>query len=506
MRRATRCWRALVLAPCLAMGACTVGPNYVRPDAPKGTAVTAGPLPATTVVADGTAQRFAAGEKVAADWWRLFSSPQIDAIVAEAIAHNPNLEAARASLRTSEDNLRAGFGVFFPHVDVNGGVSRQHENSAPGVMPAPSNPFNLATASANVSYAIDLWGGQRRQLEVLRAQVDDERFTLAGTYIMLSGNVVNTIIAQAAYRAEIDATLASLALQKEQLRITSAQLAGGTVPLASVLAIQSQIASTEATIPPLEQKIDQAANLLATLAGRTPAEWRQPVLALSDLTLPRDLPEALPSELVRQRPDVLVAEAVLHASNASIGVATAAMLPSLTLNASYGAGATGSGSGGFWSLGAGVTQPVFDSGTLWYQRKAAIDAHEATLASYRQTVLSAFEQVADTLRGLQHDAEALNAQTLAVESAQGAVRLIQANYAAGVSNYLQVLVADTQYLNARIGYVQAVAQRYQDTVALYVALGGGWWNAPPEHGIVPAKPAPVGGKRGDAGHATTPAR
>jgi outer membrane protein TolC len=175
----------------------------------------------------------------------------------------------------------------------------------------------------------------------------------------------------------------------------------------------------------------------------------------------------------------LVAEAVVHAANANIGIATAAMLPSLTLNAGYGVAGTASGSGPFWNLGAGLTQPVFEAGTLWYQRRAAMDAHDAALAGYRQTVLSAFEQVADTLRGLQHDAEGLQAQTEAVESAEGAMRLIQANYEAGVSNYLQVLIADGQYLQAKIGYVQAVAQRLQDTVALYVALGGGWWNAPP---------------------------
>jgi NodT family efflux transporter outer membrane factor (OMF) lipoprotein len=191
---------------------------------------------------------------------------------------------------------------------------------------------------------------------------------------------------------------------------------------------------------------------------------------------------------VRQRPDILQAEAVVHAANANIGMATAAMLPNLTLSASYGVGATSAGSGALWNVGAGVTEPVFQAGTLWYQRKAAIDAHDASLASYRQTVLSAFEQVADTLRGLQHDAESVRAQTEAVTTAEAAMQLIQANYAAGISNYLQVLVADGQYLLARIGYVEAVAQRLQDTVGLYVALGGGWWNASVDPPIPSAAP------------------
>lgn len=469
------------------MSGCAVGPDFKRPTAPEGKTLTAQTLPSSTVIADGKAQRFAADDKIAADWWRLLSCPQLDAIVVEALAKNPSVDAARASLRMSQDTLRAGYGVFFPHAEVAAGATRELYNPAPGIIQSPttSSPFNLFTVSASVSYALDVWGGQRRALEGLRAQVDDQRYTLMGTYVMLSGNVVNAVIAQAGYRAEIDATLASIALLKEQLRITQAQAQGGTVPYANVLTIQSQIASTEATLPPLEQKIDQAADLLATLAGKTPAEWQQPRITLADLTLPADLPESLPSELVRQRPDILVAEALLHAANANIGVATAAMLPNVTLNAGYGVAGTASGSGPFWSFGAGLTQPVFDAGTLWYQRKAAIDAHDVSLAIYRQTVLAAFEQVADTLRGLQHDAETLRAETEAVETAEGAMRLIQANYAAGVSNYLQVLVADGQYLLARVGYVQAVAQRLQDTVALYVALGGGWWNRPAQSVTAP---------------------
>jgi NodT family efflux transporter outer membrane factor (OMF) lipoprotein len=468
-----------LVAMSIALGACAVGPSFKRPAPPDGKSYTSQPVPDATLVADGKVQRFATGQKVAADWWRVLSCPALDAVVVDALAKNPSLEGARATLRMSQDTLRAGYGVFIPQGSVGAGASRQKLDSASLGSTQSPGAFNLFTASASVSYALDIWGGERRQVEALRAQVDEQRFALAGSYIILSGNVVNTVIAQAAYRAEIDATVASLALLKEQLRITQAQAQGGTVPYANVLSIQSQIASLEATLPPLEQKIDQAADLLATLSGLTPADWKQPRIALTDLTLPRDLPESLPSALVRQRPDILQAEALLHATNANIGVATAAMLPSLTLNAGYGIGGTGSASPvNFWNAGAGLTQPVFQAGTLWYQRKAAIEARDASLAGYRQTVLAAFEQVADTLRGLQHDAEALQAWTEAVGTADGAMRLIQANYAAGISNYLQVLIADGQYLLARIGYVQAVAQRLQDTVALYVALGGGWWNTP----------------------------
>jgi NodT family efflux transporter outer membrane factor (OMF) lipoprotein len=470
-------WLALA-TPCLV--GCAVGPDFHRPAAPTDRAYT--PEPTTdTVAADGNAQHFVEGEKVVADWWQLLECPKLDAIVSQALAANPGLESARASLGKSQDGLRAGYGVFLPQANASAGASRQRYNPAPGSL--PSNTFNLFSLSGTISYALDIWGGERRTVEGLRAQVDEQRYALAGTYVMLTGNIVDAVIAQAAYRDQIEATSAAIALEREQLRITEAQATGGTVPYANVLSIQSQIASTEATLPPLEEKVDQAAHLLAALSGRTPGEWQQPRLALGDLKLPRAVPVTLPSELVRQRPDILVAEGALHAANAGIGVATAAMLPSLTLSAGYGMNSTSPGSvlasnSLFWSLGAGLMQPVFRGGALYYQRKAAIDARDEAAADYRQTVLGAFQQVADTLRGLQHDADALAAQTEAVETAERALHLIQANYQAGIATYLQVIVADEQYLQAKIGYVESVAQRLQDTVALYVALGGGWWNTP----------------------------
>jgi NodT family efflux transporter outer membrane factor (OMF) lipoprotein len=472
-------WLALV-APCLAFVGCAVGPDFHRPAAPNDRSYAPDAAKQTTV-AGGTSQRFVDGKEIAGDWWRVLQCPALDAIVGQALANNPGLESARATLRRSQDSLRAGYGVFFPQVDAHGAASRQRYNPAPGAI--PSNTFNLFSLSGTVSYGLDIWGGERRQLEVLAAGVDAQRFALSAAYVMLTSNVIDSVIAQAAYRDEIDATKATLALLREQVRISEAQATGGTVPFANVLSLQSQVASTEATLPPLEEKIDQAADLLAALTGTTPANWRQPSLALSDMRLPADLPLSVPSQLVRQRPDVLIAEAELHAANATIGVATAAMLPNLTLSGALGTNSTTAGNlfapaSVVWSLGAGVTQPIFHGGTLYYQRKAAIDARDAAAADYRQTVLAAFEQVVDTLRGLGHDADALKAQTEAVETAQKALLLMQANYEAGIATYLQVLIADGQYLQAKTGYVEAVAQRLQDTVALFVALGGGWWNTP----------------------------
>lgn len=465
------------LAACFASSGCMVGPDFHRPAAPRDTKYTA----AEPSDANGHAPKFVDGADVSAKWWQWFRSPGLDSIVARALAANPGLEAARATLRENQDNLRAGYGVFFPQLDAKAGVSRQLYNPAPGKL--PSSTFNLFTLSGTVSYALDVWGGERRHVEVLGAAVDAQKHALAGAYVSLTANVINTVVAEAAYRAQIDATRTTLVLLEQQVRIAGAQATAGTAPYANVLSLQSELASTEATLPGLEQKVDQAADLLAALTGATPAAFWANVPSLWDLKSPDALPLTLPSKLVRQRPDVLVAEAELHAANAQIGVATAAMLPNVTLSATYGVNNSSPGdllaSGSpFWNVAAGLTQPVFHGGALYYQQRAAIEARNAAAAQYRETVLAAFEQVADTLRGLAHDGDALAAQTEAVTTSERAARLVQANYLAGIGTYLQVLAADTQYLRAQLGYIEAAAQRLQDTVALYVALGGGWWNTP----------------------------
>ena len=473
--------RRCLAAAALGLSGCAVGPDFVRPEAPGVTRYTPGPAPRTTVAAAGRAQTFTEGARIAADWWRLFGSAKLDAIVAQSLADNPTLQAAEASLRRSQDNLRAGYGVFFPSIDAGAGVGRERSNPAALGSSQPASVFNLLTLSASVSYTLDVWGGNRRALEGLGAQVEADRVTVLGTYLMLSGNAVNAVIAQAAYRAQIQATRDLVTFEKQQIHVAQAQVQAGTVPQSNVLSLRSQLASTEAGLPALQLKVDQADHLLAVLAGRTPGEYAPVPVALGEISLPTDVPVTLPSELVRQRPDILLAEAQLHAANAQIGVATAAMLPSLTLSAGYGVasntpGTLLSATSSLWNVGAGITAPLFRGATTWYQRKAAIDAHEQATALYRQAVLAAFQQVADTLRALEHDAEALRAQQEAVDTAEEALKLVQFNYEAGIATYLQVLVADGQYLQTKQGYLQAVAQRLQDTVALYVALGGGWWN------------------------------
>ncbi len=465
----------------LGVSACAVGPNFHRPDAPAVTKYTHGADPVVTDAVDGAAQRFHAGGELTADWWRLFRSTKLDEVIAEAIANNPGLDAAQASLRASQNNLRSGYGIFYPAVDANAGATRERYAPTSIGQNLPGNVFNLFTLSTTVSYALDLFGGQRRLVEGLHAEVDLAHANERAAQLALAANIANTVIARAAYRAEVDATKQLIGLQSQQVHLAEIQAQSGTVAYSTVLSLRSQLASYEATIPQLEQKSAQSAHLLAALAGHVPAQWRAPDVGLGDLTLPGDLPVSLPSALVRQRPDILAAEAVAHSASANIGVATAALLPSVTLNGGLEAAGNSSSTlfpanGRAWSVGADATAPLFQGGTLWFKRKAAQDNYAQAMAMYRQTVLDAFEQVADSLRALDHDAQTLLAENTSLAAAEQALRLVQANYQAGLATYLDVLNADAQFHQAKISDIQAVAVRYQDTVALFAALGGGWWN------------------------------
>ena len=461
---------------------CAVGPNFVRPAAPEVTRYTQEPQPSQTMVADGRAQYFSADASLPADWWRLFQSPALDAAVSQALERNPTLQAAAASLRQSQDNLHAGDGIFWPWLGT--GLGGQRARSAPQQQgeQTPGSIFNVVTASATISYPLDIFGGERRTAEGLAAQVEQQRFLGKAAYLTLSANVVNTCIARAAYAGQMAATEQLIALETEQLRSIDVQVRTGTQPYANVLSQRSLIATNQALLAPLAQKLSQADHLLALLQGALPAQAVLPVIALDSLQLPLNLPLSLPSDLVRQRPDILAAEAQLHSASADIGVATAAMFPSLSLSATY--GRTGSSLGSlsgageaFWSIGPSLVAPLFQGGSLRYKRKAAQDAYQVQLANYRQTVLTAFGQVADALAALQHDAQALQAQTEARDTAAQALALLQANYRSGLAAYVDVLTADVQLHSASISYLQAVAQRCQDTVALFAALGGGWWNS-----------------------------
>jgi NodT family efflux transporter outer membrane factor (OMF) lipoprotein len=469
------------LCPLLLAG-CTVGPDFVRPQAPEVTRYTHGMEPTETVSADGQKQYFEYGSKIAEDWWRLFNSPKLEAIIKSAIAENQNFQAAQAHLRQSQEELHAGYGAFFPQAGMGFDASRQKFSTAKFGSSSRSSIFNLYTASVNVSYVLDVFGGQRRTVESLAAQVDYQNYTAQATYLTLLGNVINTGIAEAAYRAEIATTEEIISSEKNQVQVAEAQVESGTVPYSEALSIRAQLAATEASLAALKQGLSQTEHLLAALGGRLSAEYAPSALDLAELSLPNPLPVTVPSELVRRRPDILASEALMHSASANIGVATAAMFPSLTLSASYGQNSNATSklfnsAGNFWDIGAGLAAPLFQGGTLWFQRRAAIEAYQASVSDYQQVVISAFQQVANVLRALEHDAEALRAQSEALASSEEARKLIATNYAAGIVGYLPVLIADAQYRQATLGYIQAKTLRLQDTAALFVALGGASWSS-----------------------------
>jgi NodT family efflux transporter outer membrane factor (OMF) lipoprotein len=383
-------------------------------------------------------------------------------------------------LRQSQDNLRAGYGLYFPQGQAGASATRQRAAPVQQGSQSSGSIFNLFTASGTISYTLDVFGGKRRTVEGLRAQADSQRYESEAAWLALSANVVNTSIARAAYAAQIRATEQLIDLENQQLHLAETQARAGTAPYSTVLSVRSLIAANQALLAPLNQNASQAEHLLAMLEGVVPSKANLPDIDLAELSLPADLPLSLPSDLVNQRPDILLSEALMHVASANIGIATAAMFPSFSLSGTYGGASTTlanlSAVSKFWSIGPTATTPVFQGNSLWYVRRASIDAYQQSQANYRQTVLGAFEQVADTLKALEHDAEGLQAQVEARRAAGEALNLLQVNYRAGLVAYPDVLAADVQFHQATLGYLQAVAQRHQDTVALFVALGGGWWN------------------------------
>jgi NodT family efflux transporter outer membrane factor (OMF) lipoprotein len=404
----------------------------------------------------------------------------LDAVVRQAISNNPTLQAAEASLRQSQDNLRSGYGLYFPQGQAGVSASRQLTAPAQQGSQTSGSIFNLFTASGTISYTLDVFGGKRRTVEGLRAQADSQRYESKAAFLALSANVVNTSIARAAYAAQIRATEQLIDLENQQLHLAETQARAGTAPYSTVLSVRSLISANQALLAPLEQNASQAEHLLAMLEGVVPSKANLPDIDLAELSLPADLPLSLPSDLVNQRPDILSSEALMHLASANIGIATAAMFPSFSLSGTYGGASTTlanlSAVSKFWSIGPTATTPVFQGNSLWYVRRASIDAYQQSQATYRQTVLGAFEQVADSLKALEHDAEGLQAQVEAQRAAGEALNLLQVNYRAGLVAFPDVLTADVQFHQATIGWLQALAQRHQDTVALFVALGGGWWN------------------------------
>ena len=475
---------ALILA-CTGLAACVVGPDYQRPEPPAEAGYAATPLPAQTAsapVAGGSEQRFVYAREIPAQWWQLYRSPALDRLIRTALADSPSLEAAQAALRVSQENLRAATAVLYPSVDAKLSASRQKISGASQDEPQISIPaFNLYNASVSVSYALDVAGGARRELESLEAQIDYQRYQIAATYLTLTSNIVTSAVSEASLRAQIGATRDIIDAERSALEVVEKQLALGAVSSAEVLAQRAQLAQTRATLPPLQKALAQTRNALATLIGKTPAAAGLPQFELAGLDLPQELPVSLPSALVRQRPDIQAAEALLRQASAQVGVAIAAEYPQFNLSAGYGTEATATGglfgpNSTIWSVGAGLLQPIFHGGALKAQQRAAVAAYDQAAAQYRRTVLGAFQNVADALRALDSDAQALKAQAEAEAAARASLELARSQFELGAANYLVLLSAERQYQQTRLSLIGAQAARFADTAALFQALGGGWWH------------------------------
>src|SRR5271166_5323606 len=485
---------------------CAVGPRWRAPQVPANAGYAPVPLPETSASAPvhgGEAQHLAAGKDISFEWWELFQSPALNALIEKAFKANPSIAAGQASLRQAQELVYAQQGFFYPAVGttlqaerhkVSGntnssstiGVQGNGVNLLPILEDPYHEPHNLPsyytfyTAELTVGFAPDVLGGNRRQVESLAAQRDAQRFALEATYITLACNVVAAAIQEASLHAQIRATQDIIEANEKSLQILRDQFRSGYAMRIDVAAQEAALAQARTTLPPLLNQLEQTRDLMRALVGKLPNE-QDPVFELDTLQLPPEVPLSLPAKIIEQRPDVRAAEAQLHAASAAVGAAVAAMLPQFSISGQYGGNATQipwmfRHGGPFWSLYGDATQPLFQGGTLLHQERAAKQALKQAAAQYQSTVIAAYQNVADTLHVSLSDADTLAADVEAEASAKVTYELTRRQMEIGYVDTLTLLNAETAYQQTLLTRVQAQATRYGDTVALFQALGGGWWN------------------------------
>jgi NodT family efflux transporter outer membrane factor (OMF) lipoprotein len=480
-----KCAGALIVTALLFVTGCAVGPNYKRPAAPNAPGYTPS-LPAATSsspnIPGGEAQTFAQGQDIPGDWWTLFHSQPLNDLIERSLKNNPDLKSAQAALLVARENVFAQRGAYYP--SVSGSFAATRAKTSQEISPVPSFTsfqYSLFTPEVSVSYVPDVFGLNRRTVESLKAQQEQARFVVAATNITLSSNVAATAIQEASLRAQIDATKELIAINTHMLEVLRKQFDAGYVGRLDVAAQEAQLAQVEATLPPLLKQLAQQRDLLVVLAGGFPSEDLAEKFELSSLQLPQELPLSLPSKLIEQRPDVRQAEENLHAASALIGVARANRLPSFNITGDIGSMALAFGNiftagNGFRDITGGVTQPIFQGGTLMHKERAARAAYVQADEQYRSTVLTAFQNVADTLHALEQDADGLKAAVASRDAAKVTLDLTTKQLQTGYVGYLALLNAEQNYQQAVINLVQAQSNRFADTAALFQALGGGWWN------------------------------
>ena len=483
----SRLARFIATSTLLLTASCVVGPNFKKPAPPDVGGYTPTPISTTSStpnVTGGEAQRLLEGKDIPGEWWALFHSKALDDLIARSLKANPDLKAAQAALIVARENMLAQRGYYYPN--VSGSFSATRARSAADLSPVTSTTvvnYSLYTPQVTVSFVPDVFGLNRRTVESLAAQAQQARFALIATHITLSSNVAAGAIQEASLRGQMSATKELISINTEMLKIIREQYRKGYASELDVAAQEAQLAQIVATLPPMMKQLAQQRDALAALSGGFPNQDLPEKFELSSLQLPQELPLSLPSKLVEQRPDVRQAEENLHAASAQIGIAIANRLPSFALSADAGSSPVAlskvfSEGNGFWDLTAGVTQPIFNAGTLRHRQRAAQAAFTQAAEQYRSTVLTAFQNVADTLHALQQDADALNAAAAAKTAANVSLDLARKQYQSGYASYLALLSAEQAYQQAVINLVQAQANRYADTAALFQALGGGWWNRP----------------------------
>lgn len=475
-----------ILAALLFSAGCVVGPNFKKPAAPEVPSYTPEQPTATSStpnVAGGESQSFAEGRDIPGDWWTLFHSKPLNDLIERALKANPDLKSAQAALLVARENTLAQHGYYYPYVSAGFAAARGRSSSqlSPITYSSALN-YSLFTPQVSVSFVPDVFGSNKRTIESLKAQQEQARYALAATHITLSSNVAVAAIQEASLRGQIAATQELISINTKTLETLRSQYGKGYASELDVAAQEAQLAQTVATLPPLLKQLEQNRDLLAVLAGRFPNEESPEKFELASLQLPRQLPLSLPSQLVEQRPDVLQAEENLHAASALIGVARANRLPSFPITADIGASTVIFSQlftqGGFWDLAGGVTQPVFDGKTLLHRERAARAAYTEAAEQYRSTVLTAFQNVADTLHAIKQDADGLKAAASATQAAAVTLDLTKTQFDRGYASSLALLSAEQSYQQALLSQVQAESNRYSDTAALFQALGGGWWNRP----------------------------
>jgi len=476
---------AAALAVAALVSGCAVGPDFKAPAPPEVDRYTREPLRAQTAATDsgqGAAQHFESKRDIPGDWWTVFHSRGLNALIEESLRANPSLQATLASLRAAKESVYAQQGKFFPTVQANFSPSRQlTAQSLSSPLASGDTLFNLYTAQVMVSYTFDVWGGNRRMVEELEALADVQRFQVEAAYLTLTSNIVVAAIQDASLRAQIDATNELIAINERMLRLLSDQFKAGLINRSDLAAQEAALAQTKATLPPLRKQLAVQRDLLTALIGRLPSQEPRETFRLAALRLPTDIPLSLPAQLVEQRPDVRAAEEQLHAAGAQVGVAIANMLPNVALSANGGYTATElaglfSPVNKFWTLAGSATQTLFDGFSLLHQKRAAEATFEQAAWAYRATVIAAFQNVADSLRALQNDADALKAARDFARAAKVSLTLADQQFRAGNINFIVLLNAQQTNQQARLALIQAQANRLADTAALFQALGGGWWN------------------------------